>query len=35
MPVVAIDGRTVGEGRPGPHTRRLRELYLDMARAGV
>lgn len=32
MPVVAIDGRTVGDGRPGPHTRRLRELYLGMAR---
>jgi D-alanine transaminase len=32
MPVVAIDGRPVGEGRPGPRTRRLRELYLAMAR---
>ncbi|MEA1831544.1 D-amino-acid transaminase [Methylobacterium durans] len=31
MPVVAIDGRPVGEGRPGPRTRRLRELYLAMA----
>lgn len=35
MPVVAIDGRTIGEGKPGPLTRRLRELYLDMARAGA
>ena len=34
MPVVAIDGHPVGEGRPGPHTRRLRELYLGLARAG-
>ncbi len=33
MPVVAIDGHPVGEGRPGPHTRRLRELYLALARA--
>ncbi|MGU3361553.1 D-amino-acid transaminase [Methylobacterium sp. M6A4_1b] len=32
MPVVAIDGQAVGDGRPGPHTRRLRELYLGMAR---
>ena len=34
MPVVAIDGRAIGEGRPGPLTRRLRALYLEMARAG-
>jgi D-alanine transaminase len=34
MPVVAIDGRPVGEGRPGPLARRLRELYLDLARTG-
>lgn len=32
MPVVSIDGHAVGEGRPGAHTRRLRELYLAMAR---
>lgn len=31
MPVVTIDGRAVAEGRPGPMTRRLRALYLDMA----
>jgi D-alanine transaminase len=31
MPVVAIDGRPVGNGKPGPLARRLRELYLDMA----
>ncbi|NBJ11819.1 D-amino-acid transaminase [Microvirga arsenatis] len=33
LPVVSIDGRPVGEGKPGPITRRLRELYLQMARA--
>ena len=33
MPVVAIDGKPVGDGRPGPLTRRLRELYLGMAGA--
>lgn len=27
MPVTAIDGQPVGEGRPGPLTRRVQELY--------
>jgi D-alanine transaminase len=27
-PVVEIDGAQIGDGRPGPVTRRLRELYL-------
>jgi D-alanine transaminase len=31
VPVVKIDGRPVGDGKPGPLTRRLRELYLQMA----
>ena len=31
--VVAIDGRPVGSGEPGPLTRRLRELYFGMADA--
>jgi D-alanine transaminase len=31
MPVVSIDGQPVGEGTPGPLTRRLRQLYLAMA----
>jgi len=31
-PVVEIDGQPVGDGRPGPVTRRLRELYLAEAR---
>lgn len=31
-PVVEIDGVTLGDGRPGPVTRRLRELYLAEAR---
>jgi D-alanine transaminase len=33
MPVVAVDGRPVGGGKPGPMSRRLRELYLHMAGA--
>ena len=32
MPVVEIDGRRIGEGQPGPLTRRLRELYVETAR---
>jgi D-alanine transaminase len=31
VPVVSIDGRPIGDGKPGPITRRLRELYLEMA----
>ncbi|AKH19052.1 D-amino-acid transaminase [Sedimenticola thiotaurini] len=31
MPVVGIDGQPVGDGRPGPVSRRLRELYISMA----
>jgi D-alanine transaminase len=33
MPVVSIDGRPVGDGKRGAMSRRLRELYLDMAGA--
>jgi D-alanine transaminase len=32
MPVIALDDRTIGTGQPGPLTRRLRELYIAMAR---
>ncbi len=32
MPVVAIDGKPVGDGLPGPLTQRLREIYIDHAR---
>lgn len=31
MPVVSIDGKPVGDGKPGALTRRLRELYLAFA----
>lgn len=31
MPVVKIGGRTVGDGKPGPMTRRLQALYLEAA----
>ena len=32
LPVVEIDGRAIGDGRPGPIARRLRTLYLEEAR---
>jgi D-alanine transaminase len=35
MPVVTIDGKPVANGKPGPLSRRLRELYLDMAGANA
>ncbi|RDI59349.1 D-amino-acid transaminase [Microvirga subterranea] len=31
VPVVRIDGRPVADGKPGPVTKRLRQLYLQMA----
>jgi D-alanine transaminase len=31
--VVTIDGQTVANGKPGPVTNRLREIYVDFARA--
>lgn len=33
MPVVGIDEATIGDGTPGPLTKRLRLLYVDAARA--
>lgn len=33
MPVVSIDGHVLGDGRPGPLTKRLRALYLAFAEA--
>ena len=32
MPVVEIDGKTIGTGKPGPIAIRLREIYLDEMR---
>ncbi len=31
--VVTIDGKSVADGKPGPMTNRLREIYVDFARA--
>lgn len=32
QPVVSIDGKKVGSGKPGPMTNRLREIYVEFAR---
>jgi D-alanine transaminase len=32
MPVVEIDGESIGEGRPGRVSRRLREIYIEESR---
>jgi len=34
-PVVEVDGRAIGNGKPGPITTRLRELYARVVRGGV
>lgn len=34
-PVVDIDGHAIGEGKPGPISRKLRGLYVEMALAEV
>jgi D-alanine transaminase len=33
QPVVSIDGKQVAGGKPGPVTTRLREIYVEFARA--
>src|SRR6188472_2395917 len=33
--VVTIDGQPVGNGKPGPITNRLREIYVEFARASA
>ncbi|MCL6521799.1 MAG: branched-chain-amino-acid transaminase [Firmicutes bacterium] len=33
VPVTTVDGRPVGDGRPGPVTRRLRDAYFEFARS--
>ena len=35
IPVVGIDGETIGDGIPGTITNRLREIYIESARASV
>jgi D-alanine transaminase len=33
QPVISIDGKPVADGKPGPMTKRLREIYIEFARA--
>ncbi len=35
MPVIEIDGQTLGDGKPGHVARRLREIYLEESRAAA
>jgi D-alanine transaminase len=35
QPVVSIDGKQVANGKPGPMTTRLREIYIEFARASA
>jgi branched-chain amino acid aminotransferase len=36
VPVIAIDGRTIGDGSPGPVTKQLMGLFADLvARSGT
>jgi D-alanine transaminase len=35
LPVVRVDGQVVGDGRPGPVTRRLQEVYREAVREFV
>jgi D-alanine transaminase len=32
MPVTRIDGKPIGDGTPGPITKKLREIYIEFAR---
>lgn len=33
VPVISIDGDSIGDGQPGPMTRQLREIYINFARS--
>jgi len=33
QPVIAVDGKKVGDGKPGPMATRLREIYVEFAKA--
>ncbi len=35
LPVIAVDGKPVGDGKPGPVAARLRRLYIEQARASA
>ena len=31
LPIVELDGRTIGDGQPGPISKRMRAIYIDEA----
>ena len=35
MPIVKIDDRTMSNGAPGPVASKLRQLYIEMAKASA
>ena len=35
LPVTRIDGVQIGDGKCGPITRRLREIYIEFARSAA
>ena len=35
LPVIAVDGKPVGEGKPGPVAAKLRRLYIEQAKAAA
>lgn len=35
LPVVSLDGKTIGTGKPGPIAKRLREIYIARVKAQV
>lgn len=35
VPVRVVDGRTVGDGRPGPTFRRLKDAYQTLIESGT
>jgi D-alanine transaminase len=35
LPVVRVDGKPIGDGKPGPITRRLQEAYREAAREAI
>ena len=31
LPIVELDGQTIGDGKPGPISKRMRAIYIDEA----
>jgi len=35
LPVIEVDGRTIGDGKPGPVVARLQQLYAELVREDI